>query len=148
MPATTTGSPHKRNAGRALQYVKDGKIQGYLAYRGGETVGWCNASADCQLGVKHLSAEWPIGETPAGVKVKSIFCFMIAPEAQGMGAATRLVERVCRDAAADGFDFVEAYVNKDCAEGHFQGPLALYEKCGFRRHAKRGGRIVMRKALH
>lgn len=33
-----------------------------------------------------------------------------------MGVATKLLERVCQDAAADGFDFVEAYVNKEFTE--------------------------------
>ncbi|MDR2687858.1 MAG: GNAT family N-acetyltransferase [Oscillospiraceae bacterium] len=137
---------------RALQYVKDGKIQGYLAYRGDEIVGWCNATAECQLGYGHIRSYWRVGEHEPGAKIKSVFCFVIAPDMRRKGVATQLVRRVCEDAAADGFDFVEAYANKNSAEGHFQGPLALYETCGFSRHAegkgKNGrGKIVMRKAL-
>ena len=66
-----------------------------------------------------------------------------------MSVATKLLERVCQDAAADDFDFIEAYVNKkfiDVAHD-FRGPLAMYEKCGFSKHAEREGKVVVRKAL-
>ena len=96
---------------RALQFVKDGSLQGYLAYSGGEIVGWCNATADCQLGVEHLRSYWPIEEYHMDVKVKSVFCFVIAPEMRRKGVATQLLERVCKDAVDDGFDFVEGYAN-------------------------------------
>lgn len=141
---------------RAIEFVKAGSIQGYLAYRDGKIVGWCNANADCQFCVTYLRSFWPIDEYLADIKVKSIFCFVIAPEVQRMGVATKLLERVCQDAAADGFDFVEAYAYKDFytepndmnTEPHdFRGPLAMYEKCGFGIHAEREGKVVMRKAL-
>ena len=134
---------------RAVQFVRDGKLQGYLAYRGNEIVGWCNATADCQGGVNYLRDYWPIEEYRADIKVKSIFCFVIAPEMQRKGIATQLVERVCKDAAGDGFDFVEAYVNREFIDtAHdFRGPLAMYEKCGFAKSAEREGRVVVRKAL-
>lgn len=134
---------------RAIGFVKAGSLQGYLAYRGEEIVGWCNVNADCQLGVNYLREYWPIEEYRTDIKVKSIFCFVIAPQVQRMGIATQLVERVCRDAAAEGFDFVEAYVNKDFTDAahEFRGPLAMYEKCGFTLGAEKDGRIVVRKAL-
>ena len=134
---------------RAIQFVRAGNLQGYLAYRGDEIVGWCNASADCQLGVNYLRSYWPIEEYHADIKVKSIFCFVIAPAVQRMGVATQLLERVCQDAAADGFDFVEAYVNKKFTDEaqEFRGPLAMYEKCGFRISAEQDGKVVVRKAL-
>jgi GNAT superfamily N-acetyltransferase len=134
---------------RAIEFVRSGSLQGYLAYRGSEIVGWCNANADCGLGVDYLRSFWPIEERRADVKVKSVFCFVIAPEVQRQGLATQLLERVCKDAADDGFDFVEAYANKEFVyEDHdFRGPLAMYEKCGFTRCAERDGRVVVRKAL-
>ena len=134
---------------KAVQFVRAGYIQGYLAYRGGEIVGWCNANADCREGVDYLRTIWPIDEPRADIKVKSIFCFCVAPGLQRMGVATQLLERVCEDAAAGGFDFVEAYVNEKPEKPAIEhlGLLAMYEKCGFRQHAKRKGRIVVRKAL-
>lgn len=135
---------------RAIKYVKDGSIQGYLAYQDDKIVGWCNASAGCQLGVATLrSWDWPIEENRVDTKVKSIFCFAITPDVHRMGVATKLVERICRDAADDGFDFVEAYADKQFTNvlNGMRGPLAMYEKCGFNISAEKDGKIVMRKAL-
>ncbi len=134
---------------RALQFVREGSLQGYLAYRGDDVVGWCNASADCRSGVDYLRSFWPIEAKDDRVSVKSVFCFMIAPDVQRMGIATRLLEQVCRDAAADGHDFVEAYVHRDFSTvAHdFRGPLPMFEKCGFTISAERDGKVVVRKAL-
>lgn len=134
---------------RAIQFVKEGSLQGYLAYCGEKIVGWCNATADCQGGVNFLRSYWPIEDYRADTKVKSVFCFVIAPEMQRMGLATKLLERVCQDAAADGFDFVEAYVHKEfnSVPHDFRGPLAMYEKCGFYIQSEREGKVVVRKAL-
>jgi len=131
----------------AIQFVRAGKIQGYLAYYGDEIVGWSNANADCLKGVDYLRSRWPIEEYRAEIKVKSVFCFVIAPEMQRKGIATQLLECVCKDAADDGFDFVEAYVNKKIIEHDFRGPLTMYEKCGFTQYAEREDKIVMRKSL-
>lgn len=134
---------------RALGFVKDGHIQGYLAYQGDRIVGWLNANADCKSAVAYLRGYWPIEEYTANERVKSIFCFAIAPDLQRTGIATRLVERVCKDAAADGFDFVEAYANRQYTDAlnEMRGPLGMYEKCGFHIVAERDGRVVVRKAL-
>jgi Sortase and related acyltransferases len=131
---------------RALEFIRGGFIQGYLAYEDGKIIGWCNATDDCKNGVKYLSSYWQI-DASADVKVKSIFCFVIAPEMQRKGVATQLTERVCRDAADDGYDFVEAYTNETHAPLDFSGPLAMYEKCGFERCGKKDGRVTVRKSL-
>jgi len=91
---------------RAIQFVKDGKLQGYLAYHGSKIIGWCNATADCQSGVNYLRDFYQIEEYSVDIKVKSIFCFVIAPEMQRKGVATLMVNRICKDAALEGFDFV------------------------------------------
>jgi GNAT superfamily N-acetyltransferase len=134
---------------RAIQFIRAGSLQGYLAYYGDKIVGWCNANANCQGCVNYLRSYWPIEVYPEGIKVKSIFCFMIAPEMQRKGVATQLVERVCKDAADDGFDYVEAYINKEFIETDhdFRGPSAMYEKCGFDIYAEREGKVVVRKTL-
>ena len=45
--STITSEEVKRNY--AIQCVKGGNLQGYLAYSGGKIVGWCNANtkSDC-----------------------------------------------------------------------------------------------------
>ena len=137
---------------RAVQFVKNGSLQGYLAYCGDKIVGWCNANADCKGCVDYLRSYWQIEEFCADIKVKSVFCFMIAPEMQRKGVAVKLLERVCKDAAEDGFDFVEAYADTNekrvfDTPYDFMGPCAMYEKCGFNKCAGQDGRIVMRKTL-
>jgi len=137
----------------ALQYVRDGSLQGYLAWRGGEIVGWCNANAkaDCLRCVSWRRFMGPIEKASSdpSAKVKSVFCFVIAPEMKRMGVATRLLERVCRDAAGEGFNYVEAYPNRKSrhVSRDFVGPLAMYEKCGFSEYAKVKRTLVVRRAL-
>ena len=139
--------PEERRA-KAIQFIQEGKLQGYLAYHGEKIVGWCNATSDCRLGVKQMNSwGWQTEEYLEGVKVKSIFCFVIPPDVQRKGVATQLVERVCRDATDDGFGFVEAYTDDKFIDDGYRGPLAMYEKCGFEKCAEREGKIVVRKAL-
>jgi len=132
---------------RAIRYITDGKIKGYLAYSGGEIIGWCNATADCGCGVEYLSAHWPIGERDPGIKIKSIFCFVVAPQHKRKGVAKKLTDCVCADAAIEGFDYVEAYAytKYDPASLEFGGPFEMYKKCGFYVHAEKDGKAVMRK---
>jgi len=71
-------------------------------------------------------------ESTPNIKIKSIFCFTIAPEMKRKGIATKLLERVCQDAANDGFDFVEAYPKKEFENDvDFSGPIEMYKKNGF-----------------
>ena len=95
----------------------------------------------------HFFDETPHDDHNANVKVKSIFCYVVAPDMKKNGIATRLVEYVCNDATADGFDFVEAYPNVEYTPLDCRGPLAMYEKCGFSKSTEREGRVVVRKAL-
>ena len=144
-------SPEKRRA-LAIRYVRGGSIQGYLAYHNGQIVGWCNANAraDCLqcASWRRFMAYVPLEES-GDVKVKSIFCFVIAPEMQRKGIATQLLERACQDAAREGFDFVEAYPFKESGwqSSEFGGYLEMYRKSGFFVHAKARQGLVMRRAL-
>ncbi|MDR1690160.1 MAG: GNAT family N-acetyltransferase [Clostridiales bacterium] len=140
-------TPEERRA-KAIQFIKEGKLQGYLALCADKIVGWCNATADCRIGVKQLKLwGWPAEEINSDVKVKSIFCFVIAPEMRKKGIATRLVEHICVDAANEGYDFVEAYTDDKFIDDGYRGPLALYEKCGFIKYGEHEGKIVLRKLL-
>jgi len=134
-----------------MKRVQDGDIQGYLAYYEGVVVGWCNCNAktNCQLVVDNMRsrAGIPVDECKANEKVKSVFCFAIAPKFQKMGVATRLLEYICQDAAEDGFDFVEAYTHKEFRQDGFRGTFALYKNCKFSIHAEKDGKVVVRKSL-
>jgi GNAT superfamily N-acetyltransferase len=136
---------------KAFEFVTNGNIQGYLAYCEGRVVGWCNAidRSRVRLAVATYAERWgwPIEQYREDEKAKAIFCFMIAPEMQRRGVATKLLEYLCADAANEGFDCVEAYTSVDFAHDGYQGPVTLYEKCGFVRHANSVGNAVMRKTL-
>lgn len=145
-------SAEKRRA-HAIACINSNAIQGYLAYCGDKVVGWCNANtkADCLkcYGWRRYMGYVPTEDAEAGLKVKSIYCFMIAPEIKRKGIATLLLERVCRDALFDGFDFVEAYPNKE-AKGEDKkncGPYGMYTKSGFTVYHKAEQGFVMRKPL-
>jgi len=118
-------------------YVNNGMIQGYLAHADEKVVGWCNANtkSDCLNCTSWLRFKTLVNitESTPEIKVKSIFCFVIAPDMKRKGIATQFLERVCQDAANDGFDYVEAYPDQQFTNtfNANMGPLALYIKSGF-----------------
>ncbi|MEM5774356.1 MAG: GNAT family N-acetyltransferase [Anaerolineaceae bacterium] len=137
----------------AIQYVRGNNIQGYLAYRDDRVVGWCNVNtkSECLKCYcwRRFMGSIPVEDLSQGLKVKSIFCFAIAPDMKRMGISRQLLERVCQDAALDGFDVVEAYPNKafiDDAED-FMGPADLFRKSGFTAYCETDNKVVMRKPL-
>jgi GNAT superfamily N-acetyltransferase len=91
----------------------------------------------------------PTDESTPDRKVKSIFCFAIAPDMRRHGIARLLLERVCQDAAQDGFDLVEAYPFKEFVSEaeDFVGPAELYRKSGFTVHYEAEQKLVMRRQL-
>jgi GNAT superfamily N-acetyltransferase len=86
----------------------------------------------------------PVDELSSGKKVKSIFCFAITPEMKRKGIAKMLLERVCQDAAKEGFDFVEAYPNKMFIndEDDFMGPAELFRQKDFTVYREIENRLV------
>lgn len=137
----------------AILYVNENNLQGYLAYCDNKVIGWCNANTKsecfkCQYGRMYLSSTDKEESFP-NIKVKSIFCFAISPEMRGKGVAKLLLESVCEDAAQDGFDYVEAYPNKEFinTEADCMGPVKLYEKLGFTAYYEIEPKVVMRKKL-
>ena len=137
----------------AAQYINDGIIQGYLAYHEDKVVGWCNANikTDCLYCISWMRFMQSVSdiEIDPHNKVKSVFCFVIAPNMQRKGIATQLLECVCEDAANDGFDYVEAYPRKEFigVSSDFMGHVKMYEKFGFTETAEYDDVVVMRKAL-
>ncbi|HHZ12063.1 MAG TPA: GNAT family N-acetyltransferase [Acholeplasmataceae bacterium] len=134
---------------KAFEYVRGNNIQGYLAYVDGKVVGWCNANTKSECtkcaGWRVLMDYVPIDDK----KVKSIFCFTIAPEMKRKGIATKLLERVCEDAKAEGFEVVEAYPYKDNGyqTSDYGGYVEMYKRAGFELFLATDKGPVMRKYL-
>ena len=144
-------SPERRRE-YAIQSIQSNSIQGYLAYCGSTVVGWCNTNtkADCLKCFcwrRFINA--PTDDIVAGLRVKSIYCFLVFPDMRRKGITKMLLERVCQDAAQDGFDYVEAYPQKEFINDaeDFMGPAGLFAKNGFTVHSEVDDRLVMRKPL-
>ena len=140
----------------AAHMVKNGEIQGYLAYDNNMAVGWCNANDRLnyyrtgEFDLDAVPPDEPRDDSQHKGEVKSVVCFEIAPDYRGKGIATMLLDRVCQDALEEGYAFAEAYpVKEEGLRGlAFTGPRRLYEKAGFMITAQTGSTLVMRKRLN
>ena len=129
----------------AVEMLNRNQIQGYLAYDGDLSVGWCNAAdIESYAGfVPDFARKNTCGKTI------SIVCFEIAPEYRGKGIASAFIDKVCSDAKTKGYAAVEGYAKLSDERNDFdyQGPVRLYQKAGFVEAARENGQVVMRKTL-
>ena len=128
----------------AVELIKQGIMQGYLAYHNGKVVGWCNAN-DKQA---YDSVKWDFSceESEKAKKIKSIACFCISPNFRGRGIASRLLDKICADAIDAGYEYIEAYpfVNN---EYNYHGSKSMYEKNGFKVYGSANECTLVRKYL-
>lgn len=135
----------------ALDYVQKGLLRGYVALCDKKIIGWCNANtkSDCRncAGLVFALQDLQKVASAPGEKVKAIYCFMVAEEYQGQGVARRLLRAVCEDAGKEGFDYVEAYPQKDASVEwmQFMGFDALYQSEGFEHHEELEDKYVVRR---
>ncbi len=124
----------KERREKAVELIKTGEMQGYLAYSDNSVIGWCNVND--RENYKYLTemfrkAGYKINAA-ADTKVKSIFCFLIAPKYRGKGVAQSLLNRVCEDAEREGYASVETYPFADEKfEYQYHGTTKMYERSGF-----------------
>lgn len=139
----------------AAELIGKGVLRGYMAYENGVVVGWCNANEQqnyIRTGsfdpFRQGEEDYYISPGERG-KIKSTACFEIAPDCRGRGIAKALLQRVCEDAAAEGYAFAEAYAQEaeNFSALDFTGPEAMYRKAGFEEVRRWGKTTVMRKKL-
>lgn len=137
----------------ALDYVKNNILQGYIALSDKKIIGWCNANTksnctNCAGIVFALPDLQKVVSAPEE-KVKVIYCFMVAEEYQRQGVARRLLQAVCEDSKKEGFDYIEAYPQKDASVTwmQFMGFDELYKKEGFEHYEELDDKYVVRKYL-
>lgn len=139
----------------ADRMVSADEVQGYLLYDGGTVVGWCNAND--RLSYYRVSEFDPSNTPPdegcgycgeRGI-IKSVVCFEIAPDYRGKGLASMLLNKVCEDARAQGYTYVEGYPANDGGYDGiaFTGPMRLYEKLGFEVYEQKEDYAIVRKKL-
>lgn len=127
----------------AIDYFRSGWMQGYLAFDGGKVVGWCNANDK----ERYTSDVRRYPAQDKNNKIKSIVCFNICPPMRNKGIGTMFLEKICADAAAEGYDYVEAYPSEWKDPKNYHGPPRLYEKAGFVLHKQYKDKSVVRKYL-
>jgi len=133
------------NRERAARLIKSGIMQGYMAYNNGKVAGWCNANDKHKYDTVLNSF---FDNADDAKKVKSIVCFCVTRAMRGKGIATKLVEKVCADAADEGYEYVEAYPYSHRPANDFHGSLTMYEKLGFVRTGEhRDDCVIMRKKI-
>lgn len=117
----------------AIDFIKSGKLQGYLAYHAGKAVGWCNVNDKLNYEKIKAIKELQTDEDDKQ-KIKSIMCFNTAVNMRGKGIATELLKRICDDSFAENYDIVEAYPYKGEPNVfyYFSGPINMYKKAGFK----------------
>jgi len=132
------------NRAAACRRIGEGTMQGFLAYREGRVVGWCNAAPRPLL---HALDSEPI---PDGAHAGTILCFLVTPAARGSGIATALLRGACDGLRVQGLRYVDANPRPDATgvgENHY-GPLRMYLAAGFSvRRADDDGSVWVRLAL-
>jgi len=134
----------EENRSAACSRVCASTMQGYLAYRDGKVVSWCNAAP---RGMMNAFADEP---DPDASQLGQITCFVVAREHRRTGVAKELLAAACAGLKAQGMSIAEAMPKLDVlgdAENHY-GPLSLYTGAGFEFH-RRGehGSVYVRKKL-
>jgi ribosomal protein S18 acetylase RimI-like enzyme len=117
----------EQNRAAMSSCIASGLARGYMAYRDGEVVGWCNAAPWTSYPM--LDDESEANAAAVGV----IFCFVVAPEHRGQGIARALLDAACGGLAAQGLAYAQARPRRQAgtaAENHL-GPLSMYLAAGF-----------------
>ncbi len=132
--------------------IEASEMDGFLAYAGGEVVGWLNAQPSSKL--RHCAARMGIALPPLPVpahEAAAIVCFVVAPRWRRRGVARALLRGALASFAARGLRVVDAFPFKAGASAapadHYHGPPSLFREAGFAVLAEHADLTVMRKHL-
>ncbi|MBQ4065730.1 MAG: GNAT family N-acetyltransferase, partial [Clostridia bacterium] len=132
-----------REEGR--RFVLEGRIQGYLVYRDGQVIGWCQAKD--KTGYHYLRSEVRPTDNHEG-EVIAISCLVIEEEYQHQGIASVLMDYIADDARNRGYQRLEAYPGLRClSEKELETMVRFYEKQGFTTVVQREDWRLMQKDL-
>jgi ribosomal protein S18 acetylase RimI-like enzyme len=143
-------APANRSAMAAR--IDAGEMDGFLAYAGGEPVGWLNAQPYHKLphACARLEVVPPVLDVPPH-EAAAIVCFVVAPDWRRRGVAGALLEGALASFAARGIRVVDAFPWKAGAStapaDHYHGPLPLFLAAGFERIRDDREVTVVRKRL-
>jgi ribosomal protein S18 acetylase RimI-like enzyme len=133
----------EENRHAACKGINGQTMRGYLAYRDGKPIGWCNAAP------RHMLAAFDEPD-PQAHRIGQITCFIVAQAHRGSGVAKALLQTACEGFRAQALDIVEAtaFANaKTQAQNHY-GPLSMFLAAGFVEHSRDDeGYITLRLEL-
>ena len=134
----------QENRAAACERIRTCRMEGYLAYRAGKPIGWCNAAPRTLL---DSLADEP---DPDAAHIGEITCFVVAKPHRRSGVAKALLHAACAGLKAEGLTIAEALPLADAssdAQNHF-GPLSMYLAAGFKVHRTEGkDRVYVRRSL-
>lgn len=115
-----------QNRAATCERIENETMTGWLAYAGGQAIGWCNA------GPRRFVEGLFNAHEPLADSIGAITCFVVAPAFRGRRIATALLGAACEGLRERGFAMAEAYPREggNAAENH-HGPLAMYKAAGF-----------------
>lgn len=134
----------QENRAAACDRISSNQMQGYLAYRDGNPVGWCNAAPRTML---DAFADKP---DPDAARIGQITCFVIAKPQRRSGVAKSLLHAACEGLKAQGLAIAEASPRTQAANDaqHYHGPLSMYVEAGFHvHHTESDGTVHVRRSL-
>jgi len=129
-----------------INLIEQNKLRGYLVFDNDQPIGWCNVND--RSNYQRLLRDYDYVDNPDD-KVCSIVCFLIHPDYRRQGIAQRILEKIITDYSNTDYDYFEAYPKKEASscEGNFKGPLALYQRNGFKINKEDGNYYVVRKPI-
>lgn len=118
-----------QNRSMALENIRNGIMEGFLAFDGDKCIGWCNAN-DIQ---KLLRIKDEVKDVVKDMKVGCVICFVIHPEYRGRGVARQLLKQAVEDFRATGFNAVISIPvkNVEVQEKQYRGTYNMYKEQGF-----------------
>lgn len=134
----------EQNRAAACERIACGGMQGLLAYRDGDVVGWCNAAP------RTLLDAFASEPDPDAQRLGQITCFVVAKPHRRTGVARALLAAACAQLHQQGLSLIEARPSRRAASDaqHHHGPLSLYLAAGFSVHREDAdGTVVVRRAL-
>jgi GNAT superfamily N-acetyltransferase len=134
----------EQNREAACQRIAAAQMQGFLAYRGGRVVGWCNAAP------RTMMQAYADDHDPDDARIGQIGCFVVAKAQRRTGVAGALLRAALQGLGSSGLRIAQATPSRQArsdAQQH-HGPLGMYLTAGFRVHRERDdGTMVVRRDL-
>lgn len=127
----------EQNQQLAQENIRNGVMQGFMAFDGDKPVGWVNANEWRNYAFFEDNPEMLEFEGRSG----AIVCFLIHPEYRNQGLATKLLEAAIEGFRKQGFDRVvgHPFLWSAHPERQYLGIPSMYETLGFQKRSERNG---------